>query len=147
MKKKLIIGHLSTLIMGGMIYLLFRSNSLLMFKWLKKIYLFEEIECIRRETLNLVEYFPNWFLFSLPDGLWIFSYISLIFLIWDANLNQKTVFWASVIPCIAIISEFGQLFNWVHGTFDILDLSFYFLGTITPFLIFGQDLLYLRKNE
>lgn len=46
------------------------------------------------------------------------------------------------IPIIAIISEFGQLLGIISGTFDSIDLLFYFLGSILPLIIFKNSLTY-----
>tara|TARA_B100000795_G_scaffold216277_1_gene170160 strand:+ start:431 stop:805 length:375 start_codon:yes stop_codon:yes gene_type:complete len=79
---------------------------------------------------------PDWFLYSLPDGIWLFSYLSVLLLIWDNKISKHNIHWVLLIPSIAIFSEIGQLFEIVSGTFDITDLVFYLAGTILPILIF-----------
>lgn len=146
MKKQLLFGHLLTLILGGLIYISFRTDSLVMFKWFVALSLDTPIEYLRETTLTAKQHFPNWFLFSLPDGLWVFSYISLILLIWGNNINKRNLFWAFLIPFIAISSELGQLFNIVPGTFDAIDLTFYIMGTISPFIFFTNNLLTFKTK-
>jgi hypothetical protein len=46
---------------------------------------------------------------------------------------------------VAILSEIGQFFEIVPGTFDIFDLLFYILGTILPVLIFTNSKKYLNN--
>lgn len=140
MKRPLIAAQLFTLIVGGLIYIFFRTDSLLMFKYLGAISLDQRIEYLRETTLTIKPFFSDWFLFSLPDGLWIFSYISLMLLIWGNNINKQNIFWFFSIPIIAISSELGQLFNIVHGTFDAIDLTFYITGAISPFIFFTKNL-------
>jgi hypothetical protein len=81
---------------------------------------------------------PNWFLFSLPDGLFLFSYVSLMLAIWNKEVARSGIFWVSSIPVLIILSELGQLFLVVPGTFDIVDLLFYVAGTCIPFFLFHQ---------
>ena len=146
MKKQLLFGHLLTLILGGLIYISFRTDSLVMFKWFAALSLDTPIEYLRETTMTVNRLFPNWFLFSLPDGLWIFSYISLILLIWGNNINKRNLFWIFLIPFIAISSELGQLFNIIPGTFDPIDLTFYITGAISPFIIFTNNLLSFKTK-
>ena len=135
-----------TLIIGGMIYISFRTNSLVMFKWFAALSIDTQIIHLRETTMIFKESFPDWFIFSLPDGLWIFSYISLTLLIWRNKINKSNLLWIFLIPFIAISSEFGQLFGIVSGTFDAVDLTFYFIGAISPFIFFTNNLLTLLKK-
>lgn len=91
-------------------------------------------------TLTAKNSLPDWFLFSLPDGLWIFSYTSLVLLIWRNKINRENFFWIAIIPILIILSELGQLFNIVPGTFDLIDVLLYSLGAILPILIFTEYL-------
>ena len=119
MKKQLFFGHVLTLIIGGLIYILFRTDSLVMFKWFAALSLDKPIEYLRDSTLTVKNHLPDWFLFSLPDGLWIFSYITF---------------------------ELGQLFNIVPGTFDAIDLIFYIAGAVFPLVFFKNNLLITKTK-
>lgn len=84
-------------------------------------------------TLNM----PEWFRFSLPDGLWILAYLLMI----DAALpdrNDKFV-WISAIPMIGILSELLQWAGLFQGIFDPVDLLFY----ATPYIIY---IIWLKKH-
>ena len=107
-----------------------------MFNWFEMIGLKEAISYLRFFTLPFYDNLPNWFLYSLPDGIWLFSYLSILLLIWDNKISKHNIHWVLLIPSIAIFSEIGQLFEIVSGTFDITDLVFYLAGTILPILIF-----------
>ena len=145
MKKQLLFGHILTLVIGGLIYIAYRTDTLLMFKWFAAISLDTPIEYLREMTMSTKSTLPGWFLFSLPDGLWIFSYITLTLLIWKNKITKQNVFWIGIIPLVAILSELGQLFGIVSGTFDIVDLTFYIVGVISP-LIFFTNLLTFKTN-
>lgn len=139
MKKQLFLGHTITLFVGGLIYVSFRNETLKMFSWFEAISISEIVSNYRLLTLPLKQYLPDWFLYSLPDGLWLFSYISIILLLWGNTISKKNILWFSLIPAIAISSEIAQVFSLVPGTFDLFDLLFYVLGTLVPFLIFRNS--------
>ena len=140
MKKQLIFGSFLTLLVGGMIYILFRTSSLKMFSWYKTIGLGELTNDLRKMTFQFADKIPEWILFSLPDGLWIFSYVSLMLFIWRNSVSIKNIFWISIIPILAIGSELGQLFGLVIGTFDIADLILYIFGMTLPFILFTKSI-------
>ena len=136
MKRQIIIGHLFTLLSGGLVYISFRQDTLKMFRWFDSINLSAVISELRLLTLPLSDHLPNWFLYSLPDGLWICSYLSVLLVVWDNVISKHNIHWLLLVPMIAIFSEIGQLFKIVPGTFDILDLIFYLGGTVLPILVF-----------
>jgi hypothetical protein len=139
MKRQIIIGHVFTLLLGGLIYILFRQDTLKMFSWFDNINLSTAISELRLFTVPFSGHFPNWFLYSLPDGLWLFSYVSVLLVVWDNAISKHNIHWLLLVPIVAIFSEIGQLFEIVPGTFDIFDLIFYLLGTVLPVLIFTNS--------
>ena len=139
MKRQIIIGHVLTLLSGGLLYISFRQDTLKMFSWFDSVNLSVAISELRLITLPLTDHLPNWFLYSLPDGLWLFSYLSILLAVWNNSISMHNIHWLLLVPAIAIVSEFGQLFGIVPGTFDIFDLTFYLGGTILPILIFTNS--------
>ena len=109
------------LLLGSMIYILFRSESLLYNRLLG--FLFHPIATPKTAIEQLIVY-------SLPDGLWAMSYTMLILHI-RKNTKITTLIWSSIIPLIGIISEIAQYFFIIPGTFDIFDLSMYIVLPIT----------------
>lgn len=138
--KQLLIGHIATLCCGSLIYILFRSSSLKMFIWFERINILDVIENIRNFTFIYSNNLPNFILYSLPDGLWLFSYVSLVLYLWKNELKSENLFWVFSVPLISIISELGQIFKIIPGTFDIIDLVMYLLGTILPFIIYKKSI-------
>ncbi|MFT5229871.1 MAG: hypothetical protein ACI9EV_003025 [Urechidicola sp.] len=139
MKKQIFIGHILTLLFGGFVYISFRQDTLKMFRWFDSINLSETISRLRLLTLPLTDHLANWFLYSLPDGLWLFSYITVLLIVWKNTISKHNIHWLLLVPSIAIFSEIGQLIGIVPGTFDILDITFYFGGTVLPILIFTNS--------
>lgn len=132
-------------ILGGFIYITFRTNNLLMFNWFENLGLSNEIIFIRNLKNNFS--FPNWVIYNLPDGLWLFSYTAILLEIWDYLIDKKTFFWIFSIPLAAILSEILQLFKIIPGTFDLTDIGFYLLGTIIPFYLLPKIIFNTKKNE
>jgi len=132
-RRNFFLAHIFSLFIGGIIYLFFRTEKLLMFKWINFIGAEDVLNKIRLITLNFRPYIPDWLLYSMPDGLYVFSYVSLMLAVWNMKLTLTSIFWILNIPLIIIVSEIGQLFLIVPGTYDIKDLSFYLFGTVLPF--------------
>ena len=147
MKRQFIIG-LFTLTFGGLVYILFRQDTLKMFSWFDSIDLSVVLSKIRFITLPISEHLPNWFLYSLPDGLWLFSYLTILLVIWGNIISKQNIYWLLTVPIIAICSEIGQFFKVISGTFDIFDLIFYIAGTVLPILIFANSkIIKYEKNN
>ena len=138
-KLKLYAAAVLSLFCGGCIYLLFRSETLLMFKWADSLQLKESILHVRQQFILFQV--PEIFIYALPDGLWSLSYILFMEALWLGD--KKSWIYASVVPAIGFLSEFFQLLGIIQGTFDIWDAIFY----IAPFIIFyGVKLYYLREK-
>ncbi|MFV0247684.1 MAG: hypothetical protein ACK5H1_01815 [Tenacibaculum sp.] len=140
MKKQLFFGSFLALLCGGFIYILFRTTTLKMFGWYKVIGLGGAINKLRNWTFQFADDLPEWILFSLPDGLWIFSYVCLMLAIWHNSVSLKNSFWILAVPILAIGSEIGQFLGLVIGTFDFTDLLFYIFGMTLPFIFFTKTI-------
>lgn len=121
MRFKLIIALLS-LSIGGTIYLLWRSESLLIFHWLDLININESLLELRSITSQKIT-LPNWVVYSLPNSLWLLSGLILFDLIWQEQNSVHKNFWIAIFCIIALGAEIAQLFNLIPGTFDLLDIS------------------------
>lgn len=115
-----------SLFIGGMIYLAFRDESLVMFGWFNSMGLHEAIQSMRSYTLSIP--IPNFVKYCLPDGLWTISYILLV----DALVERHKIIWALSLPLIAIFLEILQGFSIIKGIFDWGDVLCYSI----PVLIF-----------
>ena len=79
MKKKILFVYLP-IILGVLIYIFFRSKSLFYFYFFKLFNLDIYIIAARKYVFLHRKLIPNWVIYSLPDGLWIFSFGSALFL-------------------------------------------------------------------
>jgi hypothetical protein len=124
-------GPVQFLLLGVLIYVLFRSNKLYVNKWLLNHTLGFELQRIRTFTLSIRDYLPEWLIYSLPDALWMLSLSTLIYNIWKDESKKNQILWSLFPPIIAISWEVAQRLKLINGTFDWVDLLFYGLVTIT----------------
>lgn len=132
-----IILSFSTLFVGGGLYLICRSERLVMFDWCKAIGIYPFIQQLRPKGN-----FDSWLVYSLPDGLWLFSYIVLMGAIWAFDM-RKSLCCSVPMIIIAIGSELLQLPHIVRGTFDMMDLLCYVIGSVSAIFYIKQ----LNKNN
>jgi hypothetical protein len=133
--RKLIFLSILTILLGGVIYIAFRSSSIILFKWIDYIVLIDPVENLRIVTLPYKEYLSKWFLYSLPDGLWMFSYSCIVLVIWKRKITKYSLLWLLSLPMISILFEVLQYYNYFNGTFDIVDIFFFLMGSLLPILI------------
>ena len=108
---------------GGMIYVFFRPGSIIMFKW------FPFLGAIHQQvSMFCTVCLPDFLVYSIPDGLWLFSYILLIGVIWNFNYH-RCIFLIMLLPVYAILHEMLQLYHMVPCYFDILDFFVYVIAT------------------
>ena len=131
-KTKIFLHVILPLLTGGLIYILFRADSLLMFRWFDKLGAGDFINSCRQHTVGQFT-LPTWVVYSLPDALWIFSFTSLMIAIWKGKFSIHSVFWVFIAPTIGLLSEIGQAFHFVRGTFDITDLTLILIASTLPF--------------
>ena len=142
--KLTIIHCLIPIIIGGLIYILFRSTSLRMFKWLSFLGFDNIIQIARTYLIDVKSKIPSWVYFSLPDGLWIYSFTSAILIYWNNNL-QKAKIWLLIPITSGILFEIFQYFKLFPGTFDFLDLCFSLCCLILS--IFTINLKYKQNDK
>jgi hypothetical protein len=121
---------------GSTIYILFRSTRLYVFHWIDWMQIANPIMLIRMKAAHFV--IPNQILYSLPDGIWVFSGTSALLYIWDGYKSWLSSIWISIPFLAGMVMEFGQGLNLVPGTFSIADLVYnicaFTLSIITAYL-------------
>lgn len=113
---------------GGWIYLLWRSESLLMFQWAESIGIRWFVEMGRDWFGHIGPSLPDWFLFSVPDGAWVYVATAFFGRLWRTGPLWSHVCWTSIAPALAIGGELGQIPGFIPGTFDWMDLVAYLLA-------------------
>jgi hypothetical protein len=124
------------IIAGGLIYLCWRDPNLLMFRWISALGLQTVVGHLRLAVSVNPGTLPHWFLYSLPDGLWVYALTAIMVQIWRESVKTwPRLFWISLGLVIGAGSELGQLAGVVPGTFDLFDLCFSIFAAVAAFLI------------
>ena len=78
---------------GGMIYVLCRSSAYFFFQWIRALDFHDELSLLRTHILPYGRRFPEWLIYSLPDGLWALAYTLVILTIWFNSNSSLKYFW------------------------------------------------------
>lgn len=118
------------LLIGGLVYVLFRPSTLNVFKWIDAVGLTNIIQ-ILREKCEVIS-ISKFIVYNLPMGLWTYAFcFSLL-----RNFRNQIIgrYWIWSVLVINLTSEIGQLVALVPGTFDVVDIvtsmAFFFLAWI-----------------
>jgi len=114
-----------SLILGLIIYIGFRDNLII-----NRLIHMEVI----KDYCSLIK-LPNWFIYSLPDALWMFALILLIVTIWNFTLSKPCIIWIIISFLTGILFEILQKPKFIIGTFDYIDLIFIIVASIFPILL------------
>lgn len=124
---------------GAFIYILFRKESLTVFLWLDKVSLLDTATILRDIVFGFKDKMPTIILYSLPDGIWVYSATYLMLIIWNGNMkNISAMFWILAPLLLSIGAELLQSIHIVQGTFCFYDMAFYIIGFIIPVTIFRR---------
>lgn len=117
------------------IYFLYRDNTIIFNQILSTFHI---DNLLNKKDLAPHLPLPNWAIYSLPGGIWVFVITSL--------LNQHRIWFQKArlpldyLPITyGIILEFFQFFRITNGTFDSMDI-FFVLG-------FGVIALSINRNQ
>ena len=122
------------LLFGGSAYLLWRPSSLLMFAWLDQLALTGCIRPAREWGAAIAASVPAWLVMSVPAALWSYAVVSWIGWVWGDEPSAEGKCWMLAASMLGPLSELGQRLQWVPGTFDPVDLVFYFVGVLLAVL-------------
>lgn len=126
----IVILILTSLLSGLLIYFITRSESIYLNQWLNRVE--HGSILLGFQGLILNTQVPGWMIYSLPDGLWMLALTMLILLIWDFEINKKSIIWIAFAIAAGILFEISQRFDIASGTFDIVDLIFILVGALLP---------------
>lgn len=77
-----------------------------------------------------IHHLPQWIKYNLPDGLWFYSLISSITLVWDDFSSRNFKIWLISAVILVFLSEVSQNFDLVEGTFDPSDIYAYMIAIV-----------------
>jgi len=130
MRELKILAGLIFLILGSYLYLKFRSETLLMFKWLENIGLDPIVSSIRNSSTDFNSHQMKHVIFSAPFGMWVISFCCFIGAIWHKDIFVSAIIWRLCVPFVAISSELLQFLGILPGTYDTIDLLVLIVSTI-----------------
>ncbi|MCX6181811.1 MAG: hypothetical protein NT150_07780 [Bacteroidetes bacterium] len=130
MSKKLFlfIAVILPMCLATAIYLLFRSEELVVFQILNHLNLRDVVFSMREAVSHIHPY--HWFALSLPGSLWMFSSMNLLLLVWKFNIQKQNVLWIFSPFVFAVALEILQMIHWTDGTFDATDVLMYSCGAM-----------------
>jgi hypothetical protein len=114
-----------------------------MFDWFSFVGIDNIIHSARTFVFDFKNSIPNWIYYSLPDGLWVYSFTSAILIFWN-NDSKKATLWLLVPFITGVLIEIFQGFKLFPGTFDNLDLTFSILGLSISKIIINHK---FKQNE
>jgi len=112
----------SPTIVGFIVYLLWRSPNLRWVGWMKAVGLDRSFHEIRAWSDPLRGYVPEWLLFSLPDGLWVYALTAGMVLIWAGERGLVSRLWVACGLILGAGAELLQALDFIPGTFDWHDM-------------------------
>lgn len=113
------------LAIGGLIYFLYRSNTILYRLFPNDIWIWNSM----RGTAPALN---DFLVFNLPGGLWSASYILIVDALFCKCRRTDRLTIAAVIPMIGAMSELLQAFGILPGIFDWADFWCY----AAPYIIY-----------
>lgn len=128
------------ILLGGVFYLFYRPEEAIFFSWIRSAGISFDLESTKSFVGGYLFHLPDWLVFSLPDGLWAFSYAVLISTVWNKQKSLSRAFWIISIPVITIGTELIQLSGRIPGTFCPIDLIFIVTGIIAGYIIGTHNL-------
>lgn len=134
---KILIIIVIPLMVALSIYALFRTDKLTVYYW------FPILKQIRHALISKLDFNLNFLskpvrgflIYSLPDGLWLYSFTCFMILIWDNSKSKFKYFWMYIGTLIALTQKLGQGLGIFSGTFDINDVVIYLIATLVATLI------------
>ena len=126
------------LLTGGMTYLLFRPQTLLMFHVTDALGLSAVINSMRK---GISSQLPEFIIYNLPGALWAAAYILTIDSLMFRQSVMPRILVSGIIPVIGAVSELLQLIGLLPGTFDVADLLCYLI----PYLLYLSITLKIKR--
>jgi hypothetical protein len=108
---------------GASIYLLWRTESLLVFRWLAEVGLLSAARYLRHVARPVRDVIPSFVVFSLPDALWCYGFTAVLRQVWSGRVSERAAwFWGALPLVLGCGSEVAQRLRLLPGTFDPIDL-------------------------
>ncbi len=126
---------------GSSIYLLYRPKGIIIFKLVNALGADHFIDALRQLFQSAAPIGRGILLYSVPEGMWAFSFLYVILWIWRGSMARPMAL-VSIFCAVIVIegSEIAQL-SFLQGTFDINDLICNVVG-----IALAGGVAYARQN-
>lgn len=121
---------------GLIIYIGFRGTNTPIYHWAINLGFENEISHLRNVAQEI--HLPDWFIYSVPDGLWMFAFVLSVLSVWNFNLDKTTGIWILSAIIIGLGFELLQKFVNGMGVFDWNDLFFMMVSAAIALTIFSN---------
>jgi hypothetical protein len=130
-RTRTLIAHVLTpVLLGAAVYLLWRNPTLLVFSWVRAVGLGDLLAICRTTASPVVPLLPGWFLYSFPDGLWVYSLTSFVLAVWCGTPQSfDKMAWVVTPALLGVGAEVLQWFRLIPGVFDSIDVIACILGS------------------
>ena len=128
------------LLAGLTIYLVLRHTSSPFYNLAVQLGWSESLDSVRNVMSPI--HMPVWFVYSLPDGLWMFSFVLFMMAVWDFRFSGTAKIWILTSVCLGLSFEICQAFIKGMGAFDWMDMIFLSAGAFIPVLLFSKHKSY-----
>ncbi len=126
-RKYIIFEVLLPLVFAGLIYLGLRPKETLIYQIFDSFGGGQFLLWFR--NLFTLSSFPEWFIYSLPGGLWLLSFQNSI--TWFNNFSGRKLFLSIIFSLsVGVGLEVFQFLNITDGRFDWVDIAFYLGATL-----------------
>jgi hypothetical protein len=123
------------LLVGGSIYIVWRAETLQMFRWFELAHLTGPLYTLREMYGGQSGWLPAWMLYSIPDAAWVYSFSMYFGLLWLDSNPRAAFSLAAAGPILGIGAEFGQALRIVPGTFDPADVLLLVVASIASTIV------------
>jgi hypothetical protein len=114
---RLTVHVLTPLLVGGGIYIAWRSTSLLMFRWFEVLGFGPVVTAVRAAACDPSRV-PDFVRFTVPDGAWVYAFTACLAIIWT-----RPAPWVALPVALGVGGELGQAAGIVPGVFDARDMA------------------------
>jgi hypothetical protein len=109
------------LLAGALLYVGFRAESLLGWRWADALGIGAPARALR-ELLGSFGHVPDWVRFTAPDALWVYALTHVVARVQRGARPPERALWLSIAFALGPGAELGQFAGVVPGTFDVFDL-------------------------
>ena len=134
--KFIVIHVILPIFIASLIYIFWRSTTLMVFRWLEFLALDGLVNLLRTWTMPFQNHLPDWVLYNLPDGLWVYAVTAFMVRLWGHDLSDNkdkpetkessalaVTLWSSAGLVMGIGLELAQYLGIMAGVYDFQDVS------------------------